>query len=248
MRTWWTRLLRATAVAFGVFWAKIRKIGIEIAGRAQFWNPALPKHARFASKISKGNRPLGLREPSDVPHLSPEKRLAASNWTKEAGILTVIVFIAVGAFGLGAAIFVQFSALKAEVVSLKRHLAGTTEKLAKLEANVAVTRPDPNDINEGADRRKLAGASGMPQASFTLTQDEVKLIRDFIKVPPAPPGAARNINIGDLLSDTALAPLPEPIMKKAPKLLGATFTVDRNGTIVVVAPGTNRAEVLINPN
>jgi hypothetical protein len=45
-----------------------------------------------------------------------------------------------------------------------------------------------------------------------------------------------------------LAPLPEPIMKKAPKLLDARFTVDRNGTIVVVAPGTNRAEVLINPN
>jgi hypothetical protein len=248
MRTWWPRLLRAMAAALGVFWAKIRKIGIEIAGRAQLWNPALPRHARFESKISKRNRPAGLRESSDVPHLGPEKRLAASKWTKEMRILTVIVFVAVGAFSLSAAIFVQFRALQAEVVSLKRHLAGTTEKLAKLEANVVAARPDPTDINEGADRRKLASASGMPQASFTLTQDEVKLIRDFIKVPPAPPGAARNINIGDLLSDTALAPLPEPIMKKAPKLLDARFTVDRNGTIVVVAPGTNRAEVLINPN
>jgi hypothetical protein len=208
------------AVAFGVSWTKIRKIGIEIAVRAQLWNPALPGHARFESKISKGNRPVGLREPSYVSHLGPGKRLAASNWTKEVGILTVIVFIAVGAFSLSAAIFVQFRALQAEVVSLKRHLAGTTEKLAKLEANVVVARPDPTDINEGADRRKLASASGMPQASFTLTQDEVKLIRDFIKVPPAPPGAAQNINIGDLLSDTALALLPEPIMKKAAQATG----------------------------
>jgi hypothetical protein len=128
VRTWWAGLLRAMEIAFGVLWAKIRKIGIEIAGRAQFWNPALPKHARFESKISKGNRPPGLREPSrHVPHLGPEKRLAASKWTKEVGILTVIVFIAVGAFSLSAAIFVQFRALQAEVVSLKRHLAGTTE-------------------------------------------------------------------------------------------------------------------------
>jgi hypothetical protein len=52
----------------------------------------------------------------------------------------------------------------------------------------------------------------------------------------------QNINVGDLL----LTPLPEPIMKKVPKLVGARCTVDRNSAIVVVAPSTNRAGVIIN--
>jgi hypothetical protein len=82
------------------------------------------------------------------------------------------------------------------------------------EANVLVAQPDPNDIKNGADGRMLASASGVPQASFTLTQDEVKLIRDFIKVPPSLPGAAQNIKVGDLVPNIALVPLPEPIMKK----------------------------------
>src|SRR5262249_20179875 len=86
MRTWWPRLLRAMAAAFGVFWAKIRKIGIEIAGRAQLWNPALPRQARFESKISKRNRPAGLREPSNVPHLAPQKSLPPTTSTQERGI------------------------------------------------------------------------------------------------------------------------------------------------------------------
>src|SRR6266478_3414392 len=102
------------------------------------------------------------------------------------------------------------------------------------EANVLVAQPDPNDIKNGADGRMIASTSGLPQASFTLTQLEVKLICYFIKLPPSLPGAAQNF---------ALVPLPEPIMKKASKLLGARFTVDRNGAIIVVAPGNNRAEV-----
>jgi hypothetical protein len=56
------------------------------------------------------------------------------------------------------------------------------------------------------------------------------------------------MNVGDLLPDTALAPLPEPITRKVPKLLGARFAVDRNRAIVVVAPGTNRVEIIINPS
>ena len=94
----------------------------------------------------------------------------------------------------------------------------------------------------------LRSSGRTPQAPFALSRDEIQLIRDFVKVPPPLPGAARNINVGDLLLGIALAPLPEPIMEKVPKLRGARFTVDRNGAIVVVAPGTNRVDVIINPS
>jgi hypothetical protein len=183
-----------------------------------------------------------------LPHLGPQIRVAASQRRKEAYILTGIVLAALGTFSLGVVIFVQFGALKIEVASLKRDLAGTAEKLAKLEANVIAVRPGPNAIKDGADARTLASAGRTPQTLFVLTQDEIQLIRDFIKVPPPLPGAAPSINVGDLLPDTVLAPLPEPIMQKVPKLLGARLMVDRNSAIVVVSPGTNRVDVIINRN
>jgi hypothetical protein len=158
------------------------------------------------------------------------------------------VLLALVTLSLGTVIFVQLGALKNEVASLKRELAGTTGKLATLEANAAAARAQANESKDGADARMLASAGPTPQAPLALSPAEIQLILDVIKVPPALPGAARNINVGDLLPDTALAPLPEPIMRKVPKLLGARFAVDRNRAIVVVAPGTNRVEVIINPS
>jgi hypothetical protein len=195
---------------------------------------------------SRSLRPIGSGGPTYFSDLSPEKSLAPSKRRKEAGILTGIVLAAFGTFIISAVILVQFSALKVEVANLKTNLAGTTEKIATLEANIVAARPDPKEIKEGV--RKLASAGEAPQPLLALTHDEVKLIRDFIKVPPPPVGAAQSINIGDLLPDAGLTPLPEPIMKKVPKLVGARFTVDRNSAIVVVAPATNRADVVINAN
>jgi hypothetical protein len=169
---------------------------------------------------------------------------AASPRRKGALILTGIVLAAAGTFSLGAVIFIQLSTLRIEVASLKRELAGSTAKLARLEANAA--RSHPNEIKDGADARMLT--SSIPRAPLVLTHDEVQFILAVIKVPPPPPGAAPKINVGDLLPDTALAPLPEPITRKVPKLLGARFAVDRNRAIVVVAPDTNRVEIIINPS
>jgi hypothetical protein len=131
---------------------------------------------------------------------------------------------------------------------VKKELAGSTAKLARFEVTVGAARSHPNEIKDGADARMLASAGSIPRAPLILTRDEIQLILAVIKVPPPPPGAAPKINVGDLLPDTALAPLPEPITRKVPKLLGARFAVDRNRAIVVVAPGTNRVEIIINPS
>jgi hypothetical protein len=189
-------------------------------------------------------RAIGFGGPTFFPDLGPEMTGAASPRRKGALILTGIVLAAAGTFSLGAVIFIQLSTLRIEVASLKRELAGSTAKLARLEANAA--RSHPNEIKDGADARMLT--SSIPRAPLVLTHDEVQFILAVIKVPPPPPGAAPKINVGDLLPDTALAPLPEPITRKVPKLLGARFAVDRNRAIVVVAPDTNRVEIIINPS
>jgi hypothetical protein len=193
-------------------------------------------------------RAIGFGGPTFFPDLGPDMTGAASPRRKGALILTGIVLAAVGTFSLGAVIFIQLSTLKLEVASLKKELAGSTAKLARFEATVGAARSHPNEIKDGADARMLTSAGSIPRAPLVLTHDEVQFILAVIKVPPPPPGAAPKINVGDLLPDTVLAPLPEPITRKVPKLLGAKFAIDRNRAIVVVAPDTNRVEIIINPS
>jgi hypothetical protein len=148
---------------------------------------------------------------------------------------------------LGVAIFAQFNRFNIEMAGVKRDLAATREKLVKLEANVASALL-ADKMKHRTDDRMLDNTVAVPTPAFALTRDEIQVIRDFIKVPPPLPGAPQNINVGDRIPDTALASLPEPIMEKVPKLRGARFTVDRNSAIIVVTPGTNRADVIINPS
>lgn len=191
---------------------------------------------------------IGFGGPTYFPHVDIRETLASSKLSKEARILAGIVLAALATLSLAGVIFAQFSSFKNEIATLKRDLAGMTEKVAKLEANVAAALTPPEEMKGGADARMLRGPDRTPQAPFALTRDEIQLIRDFIKVPPPLYGAAQTINVGDLLPDTALFPPPEPIIEKLPKLRGARFTVDRNSAIVVVPPGTNRVDVVINPS
>jgi hypothetical protein len=186
--------------------------------------------------------------PTHFPHLGPRLGLASIERRKEAGIITGIVLAALGTLALGAVSLAQFNRIKIEVAGLERDLAATREKLAKLEANVVVAASHAKEMKQDADDRTVASENRTPTTTFILTRDEIQLIRDFIKVPPPLPGAAQKISVGDRLPDIALALLPEPIMDKVPKLRGARFTVDRNSAIVVVAPGSNRADVIINPS
>jgi hypothetical protein len=156
-------------------------------------------------------------------------------------VLAVFIVLA-----LAAAILAQFNRFNIEMAGVKRDLAATREKLVKLEANVASALL-ADKMRHRTDDRMLDNAIAVPTPAFALTRDEIQVIRDFIKVPPPLPGTPQNINVGDRIPDTALASLPEPIMEKVPKLRGSRFTVDRNSAIIVVAPGTNRVDVIINP-
>jgi hypothetical protein len=173
--------------------------------------------------------------------------LALSKRSKQAGVVAGIVLAVFITLALAAVFLAQFNSFKVEVTGLKKDLAATREKLAKLEESVAAALVSEK-IKHSIDDRMLGSVAVTPTASFALTRDEVQLIRDFIKVPPPLLGTTQNINVGDHLPETTLAPLPEPIMEKVPKLRGARFTVDRNSAIVVVAPGTDRAGVIINPS
>ena len=81
-----------------------------------------------------------------------------------------------------------------------------------------------------------------------LTREEVQLVRDYIKVPPAPPGTAATIQLGGVVPAATLVPLPQQIGGKCPRLIGARFTTDRNGAIVIVGRGSRHVDAIVAPN
>ena len=215
----------------------------------------LGSRMRFASLFS-GERIAGawsrLLKPAEFAQGDAETfshrgpRMALGRKSKAPSIVIGIVLAAFIPLALGAAAIAQFNRISLEMTGVKRDLAATRERLVKLEANAASALL-ADKMKLRADDRMRESAVAVPTPPFALTRDEIQLIRDFIKVPPPLPGAPQNINAGDRIPDTALTSLPEPIMEKVPKLRGARFTVDRNSAIIVVAPGTNRADVIINP-
>ena len=121
---------------------------------------------------------------------------------------------------LGAVILAEFNSFKIEMTGLKRDLAVTREKLAKLEANLGAALLSEK-MKRSFDDRMLGSTSVTPTTQFALSREEIQLIRDFIKVPPPLPGAAQNINVGDHLPEATLAPLPEANHGQGAKVEGS---------------------------
>ena len=86
-----------------------------------------------------------------------------------------------------------------------------------------------------------------PDAPLDLSSAELHLLREYIKVPPAPAGATATIALGAGVDEQRLLPLPAPIGDKAPALIGARFTTDRNGAIIIVRRGSSRVNAVVSP-
>jgi len=150
--------------------------------------------------------------------------------------------------GSGTVVLLQLRNIKGEIRGLKDELTIVRQRVAKAEAKLNAVGPDARGSTDRTEAR-VNGISNRPDPPpFTLSREEVQVIRDFIKVPPPRRGVTRNINVGDVVSTVGLASLPELVMEKIPKLRGARFTVDRSGAIIIAAPGSNRADLIIDPS
>jgi cell division protein FtsB len=158
--------------------------------------------------------------------------------------LFLLLLVTLGiATAVGLSTLAQLAAGKGEVAKLRAEISAMKERVSRLEKGVAqFSASNPSNP-------KIINAQSVPPATtaLSLTNDEVSLIRYFIKLPPPPPGATPSIAIGDLLPEARLMPLPESISEKLPKLRGARFTTDRNQAIVIV-DSKNRAEAIVGPN
>jgi hypothetical protein len=137
------------------------------------------------------------------------------------------------------ALFTQIRDMKVEIAFLKQHLAGADAHLARFE-----------EISQQkmAKEAKILEAPPPPQrVQISLSNDDIKLIRSSIKVLPSQPGAQPKVHLGQEVSNTSVVPVPESLVGRIPKLRGARFLVDDNGAIVIVADGSNRADVVVEP-
>ena len=163
------------------------------------------------------------------------------------GVMMLLISAA-GAFG-AVTVYGQIKGLKAELASARRELAGAKDRLARLERRLdtAASQSAPSQGNLG---RPLDGAGAVRTDAtaggvLELSREEVQLVRDYIKLPPAPPGAVQTMALGAPVPDTMLMPLPSQITDKFPRLLGARFATDRNGAIVIVRRGSRSADAVI---
>jgi hypothetical protein len=144
----------------------------------------------------------------------------------------------------------QIRALKSEVANLQRELSPLRERAAKAElqekAKQNAEQQKEAQSNSGTDKNKAGADARAEQAALTLTPDEIRLIREFIKPAPSAGTPAPAINVGDAVGGGTI-PLPSPLMEKIPKLLGARFTT-RNGSIIIVRRDSRQADAVLPPN
>jgi hypothetical protein len=161
----------------------------------------------------------------------------------KAGLVAAIC-VAIFLVGAGGAFLVaQLNGLRHELTNVRREMTGAKDRIARLERK----GEEPliaQSFNELAQKQ----ADARPRAALELSREEAQLVRDYIKVPPAPPGTAATIQIGAVVPPAVLVPLPQQVSEKVPKLFGARFTTDRNGAIVIVRSGSRQADAIVGPN
>jgi hypothetical protein len=162
--------------------------------------------------------------------------------------IMLMLLAGAGAFG-GVILYGHIKRLKDELASTRRELVGAKDRLSRLERRVDMTASQPA-LPQGHVVRPMDGIGAVRADAglLDLSREETQLVRDYIKLPPAPPGAVPTMVLGAAIPDAILMPLPSQITDKFPRLLGARFATDRNGAIVIVRRGSRSADAVIAPH
>jgi len=134
-------------------------------------------------------------------------------------------------------LFVQVKELRTELANWGRRISAAEARLIQVDKIIGQT---------------VANEANMPGASprntpVMLSDDDMKVIRAFIKVLPGKPGSKKPTQPGEEISVSSSVPVPESLVGQLPKLRGAHFIVDENGAIVIFGQGSNRADAVISP-
>jgi hypothetical protein len=145
-----------------------------------------------------------------------------------------------GVVWLAATVVNNVTDLKQDLAAAKRDIVALRDRVARVERRLEElnsTRPsDP----------QAKGNSG--SAPLQLSAQAVQLLRDYIKVPPAPAGTKPAFSVGASIPEATLLPIPQQIADKAPELNGMRFTTDKDGSILIVGKGSRRVDAIVPVN
>ena len=161
---------------------------------------------------------------------------------RRAALTLVALAVASGLLWLAVAIVNDLTGLKRDLVAAKRDIAVARDRIARLERRI-----ESADVLKPAEPEAKAGPRAAAP-SLQLGAQAVQLLREFIKVPPPPPGTKPAFSVGAPIAAAVLLPVPQQIADKAPELEGTRFTTDKDGSIIIVAKGSRRVDVIVPPN
>jgi hypothetical protein len=138
------------------------------------------------------------------------------------------------------ALFLQVKDMQGQIDRSRSSLSDTEAQLSQLESTV-------QNLTQERAAQTAAHPAAPPQPALALSKDEKATIRQFIRVLPPAPGGQPKIRIGDAVPNVASAPIPDALVEQMPKLRGARFLIDRDGAIVLLGEGSNRADAIVSP-
>jgi hypothetical protein len=177
-------------------------------------------------------------EPEIIAQEKPKAKRQATGKASALGVFLSMCFGLLVICGtIIALLFLQIKDMKVEMTGIKQRLATTEAQLGRVEKN-ALQLVKESSIFEGPPRR----------APIELGNDDLKAVRASIRVLPSKSGAEQpKTRVGDKISDTKSAPIPESLVTQMPKLRGAKFFVDQNGAIIIIGEGSSRVDAVIEP-
>ena len=177
-------------------------------------------------------------EPEIVAQEKPSAKKQGAGRASALGVFLSMCFGLLAICGtIIALLFLQIKDMKVEMTGIKQRLAATEAQLGRVEKN-ALQLVKESSIFEGPPRR----------APIELGNDDLKAVRASIRVLPSKSGAEQpKTRVGDKISDTKSAPVPESLVTQMPKLRGAKFFVDQNGAIIIIGEGSNRVDAVVEP-
>ena len=161
--------------------------------------------------------------------------------TFQAALVWPFVGLAIISSVVAFVLLVQVRGLKAEIAASKRELATTNGQLSDLERSVKRVSDAQSEV--ASDRTEFKDAR--TQTPIVLSDDEIQLVHQFIKVVPERTRAQPMLKIGDEVVQSDSFQVPNKLAAKVPKLQGTRFAFDKNGAILIIGTNNNRVDAVI---
>src|SRR5262245_23323258 len=125
-------------------------------------------------------------------------RKGSGRWGKSLfyGALSV----AFGALGAGAVgLLAQLQSLTVELAAARRDLAATKERIGRLEKRLEEGPIDQAFRQLPGARARPSDEEDQPQQPLQLSREEIQVVKDYIKLPPPPPGVIGLVTLGSVV-------------------------------------------------